>query len=92
LVENTKAKHGIMDKATYNSDESGFTMGVISTTAVVTDSERRGQPKTVQHGDRKWTSTIEGINTMCWAIPSFIISQGKHHLSGWYKETSIPDV
>ena len=31
LVENTKAKYGIQDDDTYNFDESGFMMGVIST-------------------------------------------------------------
>ena len=51
LVENTKAKYGILDEDTYNFDESGFMMGVISTGAVVTGSERRGRPKTVQQGD-----------------------------------------
>jgi hypothetical protein len=36
LVENTKAKYGIQDEDTYNFDESGFMMGIISTRAVVT--------------------------------------------------------
>ena len=42
LVENTKAKYGILDDDTYNFDESGFMMGVISTGAGVTGSDRRG--------------------------------------------------
>ncbi|KAF1922946.1 DDE-domain-containing protein, partial [Didymella exigua CBS 183.55] len=41
LVENTKAKYGILDEDTYNFNESGFMMGVISTGAVVTGSERK---------------------------------------------------
>ena len=73
LVENTKAKYGILDEDTYNFDESGFMIGVISTGAVVTGSERRGRPKTVQQGDQEWTSIIEGINAIGWAIPPFII-------------------
>jgi hypothetical protein len=91
LVENTKAKYGILDDDTYNFNESGFMMGVITTGAVVTGSERRGRPKTVQQGDREWTSIIQGINAKGWAIPAFIIFAGKHHLSAWYKEPSIPD-
>jgi hypothetical protein len=47
LVENTKAKYGILDVDTYNFDEAGFLMGMISTGAVFTGSERRGQPKSV---------------------------------------------
>jgi hypothetical protein len=90
LVENTKAKYGIQDEDTYNFDESGFMMGMISTGAVVTASERRGRPKTVQQGNREWTTVIQGINAIGWAIPPFIIFQGKHHLSAWYKEGSTP--
>jgi hypothetical protein len=64
LVENTKAKYDILDEDTYNFDESGFMMGVISTGAVVTGSERRDRPKTVQQGDREWASIIASINAM----------------------------
>jgi hypothetical protein len=90
LVENMKAKYGILDDDTYNFDETGFMMGMISTGAVVTASERRGRPKSVQQGNRKWTTVIQGINAMGWSIPPFIIFQGKHHLSAWYKEGSTP--
>jgi hypothetical protein len=47
LVENTKAKYRIQNEDTYNFDESGFMMGMISTGAVVTGSERRGRLKSV---------------------------------------------
>jgi hypothetical protein len=90
LVENTKAKYSILDEDTYNFDKSGFMMGVISTGAVVTGSERCGRPNIVQQGDREWTSIIEGVNAMGWAIPPFIIFSGKRRLSAWYKEPSIP--
>jgi RecB family endonuclease NucS len=73
LVENTKAKYGILDEDTYNFDESGFIMGMISTRAVVTGSERRGRPKSVQQGNREWTTVIQGVNATGWAIPPFII-------------------
>jgi hypothetical protein len=62
LVANIKAKYGIQDDDTYNFDEAGFMMGVISTGAVVTTSERRGQPKAVQPGNREWTTVIQGVN------------------------------
>jgi hypothetical protein len=90
LVENMKAKHGILDEDTFNFDESGFMMGMISTGAVVTGSDRRGRPKTIQQGNREWTTVIQGINAMGWAIPPFVIFQGKHHLSAWYKEEDLP--
>lgn len=58
LVERIKAKYGIQDEDTYNFDKTSFMMGVISTGAVVTASERRGRPKTVQPGNREWTTVI----------------------------------
>ena len=65
-------------------------MGVISTGAVVTGSERRGRPKTVQQGNREWVSVIHFVGGSGWAGPPFIIFAGKHHLAAWYKEDSIP--
>lgn len=44
----------------------------------------------MQQGNREWTTVIQGINAMGWAIPSFIIFQGKHHLSTWYHEKDLP--
>ncbi|KAH5822262.1 hypothetical protein HBI94_090420 [Parastagonospora nodorum] len=90
LVENMKAKHGILDDDMYNFDESGFMMGQISTGAVVTASERRGRPKTVQQGNREWTTVIQGVNATGWAIPPFIIFKGCYYLSAWYKEEDLP--
>ncbi|KAH9869850.1 hypothetical protein J1614_007175 [Plenodomus biglobosus] len=81
LVENTKAKHGILDEDMYNFDETGFMMGQILTGAVVTAADRRGRPKTVQQGNREWTTVIQGISAGGWTIPPFIIFQGKNHLS-----------
>ena len=90
LVANTKAKYGIQDEDTYNFDETGFMMGMISTGAVVTASEKRERPKSVQPGNREWTTVIQGINATGWAIPPHIVFKGRHHLSTWYKEDAIP--
>jgi hypothetical protein len=65
-------------------------MGVISTGAVVTGSERRNRPKQLQPGNREWTTVIQGINATGWAIPPFIIFAGTYHLSAWYEEDDIP--
>jgi hypothetical protein len=90
LVESIRAKYGIVDEDTYNFDETGFMMGMITSRAVVTSSERCGRPKTVQQGNREWVTVIQGINATGWAIEPFIIFQGKHHLSAWYKEDNLP--
>jgi hypothetical protein len=52
-VRNTVAKYGILQDDTYNFDETGFQIGVISTSKVVTRLERRGRPKTKQPGNRE---------------------------------------
>jgi hypothetical protein len=62
LVEQTKAKYGILDEDVYNFDEAGFMMGKIMAQLVITGSERRGAPKAVQPGNREWTTVIQGIN------------------------------
>ncbi len=90
LVENTKAKYGITNKDTYNFDETGFQMGIISTGSVVTNSERRGRPKSKQPGNREWVTAIVTVGGAGQTVPPYIIFGGKHHLSAWYQEESLP--
>jgi hypothetical protein len=90
LVEQTKLKYGILDKDVFNFDEAGFMMGKITTQLVVTGSERRGRPKSIQPGNREWVTLIQAINAAGWIIPPFLIFAGKYHLSAWYEEESIP--
>jgi hypothetical protein len=90
LAQNTKAKYGIQDNNMYNFDETGFMMGMHNTSAVVTASERRSRPKSLQQGNQEWTTSVVCVSAAGWATPPFIIFQGKHHLSAWYKEESVP--
>jgi hypothetical protein len=89
LIEETKAKYGICDDDVYNFDEAGFMMGKITTQLVVTGSERRGRPKSIQPGDREWVTAIAAINATGWSVPPFIIFAGQY-LSAWYEEAEIP--
>jgi hypothetical protein len=86
LVRNVKAKYGILDEDTYNSDETGFQMGVGGSVKVVTASERRVKPLGVQPGDREWVTLIAAINAIGWAIPPFFIFKAKHHNQAWYHQ------
>jgi hypothetical protein len=52
-VYNTIAKYGIMVEDIYNFDETGFAIGIASTSRVVTSSDRRGKPPQLQPGDRE---------------------------------------
>ena len=90
LVENTMAKYGIVFDDIWNFDETGFLLGHISTTMVVTSSERRSRPKKKQPGNREWATAIECISCAGVAIPPFIILGGKCHLSSWYENSPLP--
>jgi hypothetical protein len=92
LVENTKAKYGILDDDTYSFDETGFMMGQISTGAVVTASEQRGRAKQVQPGNREWVTVIEGINATGWAIPPTSSSKPANTSPTGTKTTTSPKI
>ncbi|KFZ20689.1 hypothetical protein V502_03065 [Pseudogymnoascus sp. VKM F-4520 (FW-2644)] len=53
LVHNMRAKYSIHDSDFYNFDETGFMMGVICASMVVTHADRRGRSKGVQPGNRE---------------------------------------
>jgi hypothetical protein len=90
LVYNTVQKYGILPEDTYNFDETGFALGIASTSRVVTASDRRGKPPQLQPGDREWVTAIETINTSGWYLPPMVIFKGKVHISTWYQETDLP--
>ena len=89
LVENMRGKYGIQDGDFYNFDETGFMMGMIQGTMVVTGSERRGRAKSVQPGNREWSTAICCINGEGWSVPPFLLVQGMYHLANWYSETDL---
>ena len=61
-MENTIAKYGITLADIYNFDETGFMMGLITSGMVITGTERRRNPKSVQPGNREWVTVIQAIN------------------------------
>ncbi|KAJ3527259.1 hypothetical protein NM208_g10786 [Fusarium decemcellulare] len=90
LVANVIAKYGIRSDDMYNFDETGFLMGMIASGMVVTGSERRGRPKSVQPGNREWITVIQAINAEGWAVQPFIIGAGQYHLANWYQDSNLP--
>src|ERR1700712_1741969 len=50
------------------STRPDFLMGQISTTKVVTSSEKREHVKLIQPGNREWVSAIIGVNFQGWSI------------------------
>jgi hypothetical protein len=90
LVQNTIAKYGILPDDMYNFDETGFQMGVISTSKVVTRSERKGRPRTKQPGNREWVTLVHTINSSGWVLPAFVIFEAKLHQASWYRIPGLP--
>src|SRR5450432_829231 len=90
LVENMRAKYGVVDSDFYNFDETGFMMGQICPGMVVTRADRRGRVKGVQLGNWEWATAIVCINGEGWSIPPFLVVQGVNHLTNWYSETDLP--
>jgi hypothetical protein len=90
LVRNTIAKYGILEEDFHNFDETGFMMGMISSTMVVTSSDRHGKPTLAQPGNREWVSVIQSIDSQGQAIPPFIIVAGQYHLANWYEDSALP--
>jgi hypothetical protein len=86
LVEDTRVAYGIADQDVFNFDETGFMMGVASTSKVVTSSDTIGRATVVQPGNREWVTTIECINASGWSIPPFVILSGRLHQASWYQE------
>lgn len=89
LVHNTKAKYGILDEDTYNFDETGFQMGKIGPRMVITGTERRQAPKSIQPGNTEWVTAIVAANARGWPIPPFIILKGAQQYDTWHQ--SIAD-
>jgi hypothetical protein len=65
-------------------------MGVIASGMVVTGTDRRGRPKSVQPGNREWITVIQAINAEGQAIPPFIMGAGQYHLANWYRDSNLP--
>lgn len=84
-MQKTVTQYGVPDEDIYNFDETGFQMGVISTSKVITTSDKQGRPRTIQSGNRERVTVIEGISAGGWPIPPFIILTGKLHQSIWYQ-------
>jgi hypothetical protein len=89
-LKEVQNEHGILDEDIYNFDETGFAMGLIATTKVVTRSNMPGRPHLIQPGQREWVTTIECIGSTGFCVPPCIIFKGKVHIQGWFEEPGLP--
>jgi hypothetical protein len=73
------AKYGVVDDDLYNFNETGFMMGVITASMVITRSDRHRKAKSVQPGNRE--SNIKSRGN---AAIYFDRSQDRKHPDGSY--------
>jgi len=85
-----RVKYGVEDGDIYNFDETGFMMGVIGSSMIITDKDRQGRRKAIQPGNREWATAVICISGLGDILPPFIILKAKVHQSTWYTETDIP--
>jgi hypothetical protein len=84
LVKNTINKHGILPQDIYNFDETGFQMGQISASMVVTDASKTGRPKQVKPTNTQWVTLIQGACADGSTIPPSLIFKGKELNHTWF--------
>jgi hypothetical protein len=63
--------------------ETGFQKGVGGSVKVVTASERRRAPLSLQPGDCECIILIACMNAISWSIPPFFKLKAKHHNRAW---------
>jgi hypothetical protein len=66
-----------------NFDETGFRMGVISTSKVVTAAEN-ARTVSIQPGNREWVTVIESVQATGHLLPPLIIFKGRMLQESWY--------
>jgi hypothetical protein len=86
LYLEVKIQYGILDADIWNFNGTRFQMGIIGTAKVVTGTDRTGRPRTIQPGNREWSTIIECINALGGEIPPLVILQAVMHQAAWYKE------
>lgn len=64
LIQNTKAKYGVVDEDIYNFHETRFMMAIIFPGMVVSTSDGYGKAKLAQPGKREWATVTQGVNAM----------------------------
>ena len=85
LVKNTMNKYGVQPEDIYNFDKTGFQMGFISPSMVVTSSDRKGRPKQVKPTNTQWITVIQGACADGTAVPPFFIFKGKQLSQSWFQ-------
>lgn len=79
---------GLMKQDLYNMDETGFRIGCGKAHTIVT-FERSKKLAFTDADNRDYISSIECINAVGWALPSFLIVAGAWILEKWCLENTL---
>ncbi|ODM14306.1 hypothetical protein SI65_10303 [Aspergillus cristatus] len=82
-------EHGIHEDDIWNFDETGFAMGLCTTSKVITAVERSERPRTVIQGNQEWVTIIECVSSKGISTPPVVILKGKEHQAAWYQEPAL---
>ena len=78
-VQNVISKYSIPPSNIWNFDESGFAMGVLGSSMIVTGINSTNKQTSIQTKNQKWTTAIEAIKAEGAALLPMIIFKGKLH-------------
>ena len=84
-------ENGIQPEDIYNFDETGFTIGRVSSQKVVIRAKYYGRRSLLQPGNREWVTAIEAICVDSYSLPPCIIFKGKVVIEGWFNENLPKD-
>ena len=82
-------EHGIHEDDIWNFDETGFAMGLCTTSKVITAVECSERPHTVIQGNWEWVTIFECISSSGCYIPPLVILKGKEQQAIWYQESDL---
>jgi hypothetical protein len=77
LIEKTILQFGIDPDDVYNFDKTGFAIGLIATTRVISRSEYYSRRALLQPRNREWVTVIKCTNAASWVLPLYMIFKGK---------------
>lgn len=89
-LERAFTEYGIIPEDIWNFDETGFSMGIISTAKVICSSDRKGKPRLLQPGNREWVTAVECVSARGIVLPPLIILKSVNKLLDWYNLPGLP--
>lgn len=84
LLKRTRDQYNVDRRDIFNFDETGFAMGQVSCSRVVTRSDFKGKRSRLQPGSREWVTAIECTNALGWYLPPVIVIKGKNNLTSFF--------